>query len=332
VQILLKFRQYLTCYFMETMNENLLVTGMIHASKNAPSPSTQLSDKELLKLCEEFGRNAILWRRKFIGLLPEVKRRRLYEKRGFNSIFEFAFKFAGLSQDQVKRALNLEEKFQDKPALHNLLAEGKVSINKLARVVSIATAENDLELAETVKILPREALETFVRDEKYARQQGNKMHDFEGPNGLGKPLFEVESVHVHTNLPLDFELSAKVTEELNRLNAQGKDVNKILAKLLGERKAKIEQEKEEIAEEITKQTISRHIPAKVKAVLKKEFGTKCSIPNCTKPAQEIHHSQRFALARTHDPRFLAPLCHEHHQLAHLVDLGYKSKVLSGISN
>ncbi|MFA5793201.1 MAG: hypothetical protein WC897_05040, partial [Candidatus Gracilibacteria bacterium] len=97
---------------METTNGNLLGAG------------TQLSDKELLKLCEEFGKRALLWRRKFIGLLPEVKRRRLYEKRGFNSIFEFAFKLAGLSQDQVKRVLNLDEKFVNKPALHNLLVSG----------------------------------------------------------------------------------------------------------------------------------------------------------------------------------------------------------------
>ncbi|MFA5792475.1 MAG: hypothetical protein WC897_01235 [Candidatus Gracilibacteria bacterium] len=293
----------------------------IHQSNNS---STQLSDKELLKLCEEFGRNALLWRRKFIGLLPEVKRRRLYEKRGFGSIFEFAFKLAGLSEDQVKRVLNLDEKFVNKPALHNLLVSGNVSVNKLARIVSIATQENEGELAETVKILSQKTLETFVRDQKMDGY-------FEGSNGLAKPLFEAKSVRAHTNLPLNFELSAEVTEELNRLNSQGQDVNRILADLLDQRKAKIEQEKEEIAEEIAKQTISRHIPAKVRKILHQEFGTKCSIPNCTKPAQEVHHSQRFALAKTHDPRFLAPLCHEHHQLAHLIDQKYKSKVLSGDS-
>ncbi|MFA5793111.1 MAG: hypothetical protein WC897_04570, partial [Candidatus Gracilibacteria bacterium] len=201
-------------------------------------------------------------------------------------------------------------------------------VNKLARVNSIATAENDLELAETVKILPRGALETFVRDEKNASLQSDKMHYFGGLNGLGEPLFEVKSVHVHT-AHLDFELSAEVAEELNRLNSQGQDVNKILAELLDQRRTKIEQEKEEIAEEITKQPVSRHIPAKVRKILNQEFGTKCGVPNCTKPAQEIHHSQRFALAKTHDPRFLAPLCREHHQLAHLIDQKYRDKVHGG---
>ncbi|MFA5793323.1 MAG: hypothetical protein WC897_05690, partial [Candidatus Gracilibacteria bacterium] len=198
-------------------------------------------------------------------------------------------------------------------------------VNKLARVNSIATAENDLELAETVKILPRGALETFVRDEKNARLQSDKMHDFGGPNGLGKPLFEVESVHVHT---LNFELSAEVTEELNRLNSQGQDVSKILLELLEQRKAKRRGQQTSQA----KQTPSHHVPTRVSKILNQEFGTKCSIPNCTKPAQEIHHSQRFAIAKTHDPRFLAPLCHEHHQLAHLIDQKYRDKIRGGNSH
>ena len=38
-----------------------------------------------------------------------------------------------------------------------MLENGEVSINKLARVVSIATPENEEELAEKVKVLPTSA-------------------------------------------------------------------------------------------------------------------------------------------------------------------------------
>ncbi len=58
-------------------------------------PSNMLSpltDEQLYKKAKFYGRNALLWRQKFIGLLPEVQRRRLYEKKNFGSIFEFAFK------------------------------------------------------------------------------------------------------------------------------------------------------------------------------------------------------------------------------------------------
>ena len=59
-----------------------------------------------------------------------------------------------------------------------MLENGEVSMNKLARVVSIATPENEEELAEKVKVLPMSALNTLVRDEK----QNNE-------NGSQKPLF-----------------------------------------------------------------------------------------------------------------------------------------------
>ena len=41
----------------------------------------------------------------------EIYKRKLYEKKNCGSIFEFAAKFGGLSNDQVRLALNLEEKF-----------------------------------------------------------------------------------------------------------------------------------------------------------------------------------------------------------------------------
>ena len=126
----------------------------------------KLSDDELYHQAEYFGQNALEWRRKFIGLLPEVQRRELYAKKGFTSIIEFGEKLAGLSEKQVRTALNLGDRFTDKPILKSLLESGEVSINKLARVVSIATPENDSELAMIVKTLTKSAIETLMRDER----------------------------------------------------------------------------------------------------------------------------------------------------------------------
>ena len=95
--------------------------------------------------------------------------------------------------------------------------------------------------------------------------------------------------------------------------------------LLKERKEKIEEKKEVLSRE-AKPTDSRHIPVLSQELLDEEYGKKCSIKSCLKAATEIHHSQRFSLARMHDPKYLAPLCHEHHSIAHAVDqkvLAYK---------
>ncbi len=267
-----------------------------------------ITDEKLYELCKRYGTSALLWRQKFIGLLPEVNRRRLYEKKGFSSVFVFAFKLCGLSEEQVRLTLNLGKRFEDKPILKKMLENGEASINKLARVVSIATAGNEEELAEKIKILPKKALETFVRDEKY----------LQNPNGSQKPLFGYKSLPGQT---LNFELSDDVKEELNKLSSKGIDVNELLREMLKQRKKKIAETKEEISENI-KPTSSHYISVKIKKVLKEEHGTKCSIATCNKPAKVIHHTQRFGLSQNHDPKFLAPMCEEHHVIAHSIDLQY----------
>ncbi len=248
-----------------------------------------MSDDELYRKAKLYGQNALLWRQKFIGLLPEVNKRRLYEKKGFGSIFEFAFKLAGLSEKQVRRVLNLERKFESMPVLKAALESGAVSVNKLARVASIASVDNQEELAEVVKVLPQSSLETFVRDEN-------------GP----------KSVRAHT-----LELNAEVQEKLLVLQSKGIDVNAELMEFLARREKEIAEEKTAIVDVGAK---SRRIPMRVRRVLMKEFGTKCSMPNCLKPANEVHHTRPFAMVRSHDPHYLAPLCKEHHQIAHTINL------------
>ena len=94
-----------------------------------------MTDEKLYELAKLYGRNALVWRQKFMGLLPEVEKRKLYERKGFGSIFEFAYKLAGLSEQQVRTALNLEKRFEGLPMLRSLLVEGTVSVSKLVRVV-----------------------------------------------------------------------------------------------------------------------------------------------------------------------------------------------------
>lgn len=289
-----------------------------------------MPDENLLKLCAKFGARALKWRRRFIGLLPEVQKRRLFEKKGFNSIFEFAYKLAGLSEKQVRVVLNLSTRFEDKPTLKGILESGEASVNKLTRVASIATQENEEELAEKVMVLPKGALDTFVKDVKILSAENG------GQNGLSKTLFHPKSLPGQT---LDFEISDEVAKELNHLNFQGHDVNKIILELLEKRKAEIIQKKQELAQEAierrdtkkealepgAKLKISSYIPVKIQTVLKEEYGEKCSIPHCCKSAKGDHHSQRLALVGLHDPRYIAPMCKEHHQIAHLIDQKYRNK-------
>jgi hypothetical protein len=58
---------------------------------------------------------------------------------------------------------------------------------------------------------------------------------------------------------------------------------------------------------------------RVKKILAMEHGKKCAAPACWRDAAVIHHTARFALSGAHDPRYLAPLCREHHLIAHSID-------------
>ncbi len=61
---------------------------------------------------------------------------------------------------------------------------------------------------------------------------------------------------------------------------------------------------------------SRHIPVKIRKILKLEFGSKCADSGCQNLSEHIHHEKPFAYYAEHDPRRLKPLCRGHHELEH----------------
>ena len=296
---------------------------------------TNFNDQKLYHLCKLYGNQAKKWRYKFMGLLPEVYRRKLYEKKDFASIFEFAKKLAGLSEEQVRTILNLEKKFEDKPILRQLLVEGEVSVNKLVRIQSVATKENQEFWASQVSILPKSALETLVRDEKSAQFREIEIPKFENEKGLQKALFEDKSLPGQIKIASkktepQFQLSSEVNQKLLELEQKGIDGNRLILELLKKQELEISQEKEQVSTQLS-QTNSRYISVQIKKLVQKEYGTKCSIKTCQKPAEAIHHAQRFALAHIHDPHYLAPLCKEHHTIAHSIDLNFQRKRVAAIT-
>lgn len=270
----------------------------------------KLADENLFRLCKVYGRRTLAWRAKFIGLLPEVFKRKVYEKKGFDSIFEFAKKLAGLSEEQVRLTLNLEKKFEKLPELKNLLVNGEVSVNKLARVAAIASQENEQFWVENLKNLSKSAVETLVRDEKQ--------------NGLVEAKSGAKSLPGQTK---KLELSGEVEGKLLDLQQKGINVNQLLLEFLQKRELEIAQKKEQVSQEILKKEAKkepgRNIPAEAKKIIYEEFGTKCAVKNCKRQSANLHHTLAFSINRSHDPRFMVPLCKEHHELEHAVNWQYK---------
>ncbi len=122
--------------------------------------ASDLSNEVLMTRCIHYGEEARTWRNKFLGLLPEVARRRLYETKGFGSIFHFALVIGGVSGKQVERVLHLHNRLCDVPKLQVLLEKGVIGPHMLERVASIAEPKNEAFLADQVQMLSKKALDT----------------------------------------------------------------------------------------------------------------------------------------------------------------------------
>lgn len=257
----------------------------------------KLSDLELYEICREFGAAALEARRKFLGTLPEVSRRELWKMHGFGSVFHFAAVLAGVSEEQVRLVLRTEKRVVDLPKLHQALVTGKISVNKIAKVVSIATPENQAELAALTANLSTRAVETLVRDAK-------------------------ENVHVNVNSQQLFtesnlDLKPETEARLRELQQKGLDLDALINEFLDQREVEIAEQKAELADIPAK---SRYIPVRVKRLIAAEHGSKCAAPGCRREAKDFHHTARYSLTKNHDPHFLAPLCKAHHEIAHSVDV------------
>ena len=52
---------------------------------------------------------------------------------------------------------------------------------------------------------------------------------------------------------------------------------------------------------------------------KKACGIEVKIETKNEVAKNIHHTARFGVSQSHNPYFIAPLCKQHHDIAHVMD-------------
>jgi hypothetical protein len=248
-----------------------------------------MNKKELWNLGLTYGRNARDWKKKFVALLPEIAKYNLHKEHGFQSIYEYAAKVGGVGRKTVEYVFQVQKHIEDKPALKEALP--KVGIHKIRTIATLATKENQQELAKKVQTMSKSALELYAREQKAPK--------LEIPPGGNLTL-------------LSFHVELKVELELRKLKEKGETFNDVMKKLL----AMVPKEKE-VKPRKVKKSKSRPAPAqKRREVLAKTNG-KCSIPNCNRPAEEIHHPKPWAKHKSHDE--LEPLCKPHHELAHQSD-------------
>jgi hypothetical protein len=246
-------------------------------------------EKTLHEQFSTYGKNAREWMRRCVVLLPEIERRRIWRKKRFRSIYEYAGKIAGMSHANVDEALRVLKKIKDKPALLELVKEK--GLQRVRPVASIATPETADFWAEKVRMMSKHTLETYVHDFRSEFLPGEK----------------IQSVKV------SMDLSSKTAARLEKLRA-GRTWEELICSLLDppEKPAAVKTE-------------SRHIPKKIERYVRAKTSGLCAHPHCTRPATSLHHTQRFALERVHDPARLHSLCTGHERLAHLGLIAHEEK-------
>jgi len=129
----------------------------------------QFSDKDLYAYCKKVGFNARIWYRRFIAVIPEVARRRLYKKHGYYSIHEFAAKIAGISNETVNDVLRIDEKLHGMNKIKSLIAEK--GLNKVKLVANIVKPETEDFWAQKIQTMTLSSLRIFI-NEKFRFETG----------------------------------------------------------------------------------------------------------------------------------------------------------------
>ncbi|MBD3330485.1 hypothetical protein GF354_03060 [Candidatus Peregrinibacteria bacterium] len=257
-----------------------------------------------------YGRNAREWMHKCVLMLPKIERNRIWEKKGFDSIYDYARVIAGMSRYKVNDSLRILRKIKNKPELMEV-AENK-GIQAVRPVACIATEDNQKFWADKAKKMSKNTLVTFVKDfkeEKYCDDGA----------GTGSPTKNgLIERGLNQKEQLSMKLDKELIEKLKKIKGKG-DWNEAMKKLLELSEKGMEAEKRQSKIEKPKpvKNRSRKIPKKIETYINRRSQGICEHPNCYKSAKNIHHTEAFALTKTHDPDKLKHLCVEHHKIIHL---------------
>lgn len=316
-----------------TTIEHLTSTIIIHQSLTDP----RFLHRQFVQLGRE--RNKITY--KLLALLPQIYKSKIYEEKGYATIYKYAGKLAGLSHSIVEKALKLEDKLKDKPCLQKAIETQ--GIHKVSIIANLATMQTDAFFADKVENMSKPALQQWSKEIRMETQNWPKGRE-EKPamkielddkmeflflklkNKFGKNLSNKEALRKILQT-LERDISGNISKVVKTKNK--KNIN--LTFLSKNPREKFDENNKNIAKQQNntqtqtavyqnKQslTLSRYIPATIKKSAIAKTDGKCAHEKCNKPYEILHHINRFALNKHNEfaHENIIPLCKEHHEFAH----------------
>lgn len=266
----------------------------------------KLSKQEINALHTEFqtyGQNAKKWIQKCKMLLPHIQAKEVWRIKGFLNIYEYARILAGMSTNAVDDALWVMKKLEDRPLLKKVAKEK--GLNAVRPVLTIVSDNTEKFWAKKANEMSQNTLKTYVqnyREDGPLETENSWVNPSQMPEErIGKSIY--------------MKLNVKTIERLKSVKGE-RDWDQLLNEMLDIMDATEggSASNKEIPDAVN--TGKRYVPAKIKRYVIEKTSGLCAYPGCTEFYDILHHTKRFVLDSTHDPRTLKPLCKEHEHLAH----------------
>lgn len=286
-----------------------------------------MQDSELLEKIK----SAVLDERKSITrvlhLLQEVEARKLYAKRGFSSLFQFAVDYLGYSESAAHRRISAMRAVKEIPSIENKILSGSLTLTNVAQVQGFIKQETKtsgpVSLEEKVKI--------FDQAQNKSTRECEKLLLTKNPQALPKERRRQITAEV---TELKILLPEEVINQIQELKSlwSHKNPNMTDGELIVEMlKTCLKQSKKGLkptdelkplpAPEV-KKTKTRYIAKAIRQTVWQRDQGRCQFRDpltkhrCdSRHLLQIDHIRPWALGGDHDPDNLRLLCATHNQLA-----------------
>lgn len=286
-------------------------------------------------------------------MLPAIERERVWEKKGFSSLAEYAGRLSGMSRETVSDGLRILHAVENMPDIMKVIEERGIAI--VRPILTLLTDRNQKLWAEKMRVMSQHTLEMYRREwerenimsitthatmtdsatdtvlDIFGRRAPEERGIISQPQAIGTE--KIEDTESASSNELHHEMSRGVMSCSEASSRRNKIIGMELSPSTLDRLTKLKGDdewdalmnelldiREKMLEQNTpeeKQTESRHIPVEItRFVIERSRGI-CEVGACAKKYEIFHHTQRFASEKTHDPGRIVALCKQHERLVHL---------------
>lgn len=238
---------------------------------------------------------------RLMSLLLKIYEQEIYKKHGCSTIYEYAFKYAKLSKERVRKALRTLKNTENTPQIRAKIET--CGLDKVALVAKLATPENQHIYAEHIENMSTPALQAFTKEIRHGKPEAPKM-----------------------TIELDEEMQILFNQLKKKLaqNFSNKEALKIILKSVS--RDAFSKTSQANTTKKTRQSVKQSdvpalpfLPSRTTSVRKRreviaKTNGKCAYPHCTKTIENFHHTVPFAFNRSHER--VIGLCKIHHSLCH----------------